>query len=301
LLFSFILKAQKLELFYENKKWGYKSEKNIVIAPEYDTAFIFDKTQQIALVANKNVFNKISNPLTGEEEYAFDYYYINPSNQKITLLAEHFPDSMFTFPPQQELQFNYQDSSQYFKILFQDKLYLFSKNGKQLSTGYDNILVTKASGYYETENISVIDKKNIRVKGLIDSTGLMVVKCKYNEVSINEEDSSVYCCSAVFNSRLNDDVYNYRGKLIYTNNNHIAFSSKTLHVLKIYKPNEHFIIENSLTNDSYEVDGNRFYYLKRYKALVTNNDNWYVLDLKTKKKQRVDQETYFKNLLKIIE
>lgn len=293
--------SQSLVPFSESKKMGYKKGGDVIIKPEYDTAFTFDKTNQIAMVANKSAFNKDVNPLTGEEEYTFDYYYIDGKNNKIKLLAEHFPDSMFTFSNQQELQTNYQDSSNYFKILFQNKLYLFSKKGTQLSSGFDNIYETKAKGYYETENYSEFEKKIIRTKGLIDSIGLEVVKCKYKDITINKEDSSIYCCSAVYNSKLNDDVYTYKGKLIYYNRKHIEFSSKTIHVMKSYEPHEVFIIENSLTNDINEIDGDDFYYLQKNKALLVNKDNWYVIDLKSRKKQKVDKEAYFLNLFKIIE
>lgn len=300
-LLSFIIKAQQLKPFVENNKWGYKKEQKTIITAQYDTAFIFDKTNQIALVANKNEFNKSVNPLTGEEELEFDYFYINVNNHKIKLLAEHFPDSMFTFPNQQELQNNYQDSSNYFKILFQNKLYLFSKKGKQLSLGFDNITETNAKGYFETETYAEFEKKILRIKGLVDSTGFEVVKCKYNQVSIYKEDSTIYCCSAVYNNKFNDDVFNYKGKLIYTNPNHIAFSSKTMHVMKLYVPKEHFIIENDITKETYTIDGEYFYYLNHNKALLVNKDNWHVFDLKTRKKQKVDKELYFLNLFKIIE
>ncbi len=296
-----ILKAQRLSLYTENKKWGYKSGQAIVISPQYDTAFAFDKTNRIALVADKSPFDKVVNPLTGEEEPAFDFFYIDRNNKKIKLLAEHFPDSMSTFPDQEELQFNYLDSTHYFKILFQNKLFLFSKTGKQLSTGYDNISETKAGGYYMTENFTEINKKMIRIKGLIDSTGLTVVKCKYSEVSINPEDSVVYCCSALYNKSLNDDVFSYKGKLIYTNKKHIDFSSKHIHVLKIYEPNEKFIIENSSNNANYEIDGQALYYLKNNKALIVDKDNWYILDIGTRKKQKIDREEYFRNLYKMME
>lgn len=270
----------------------------MVITAEYDTVFAFDKTNQIALVANKNEFNKTVNPLTGLEEIGFDYFYINLLNQKIKVLAEHFPDSMFTFSNQQELQNNYQDASPYFKILFQGKLYLFSKNGIQLSRGFDNIIETKAKGYFETENNILFEKKVLRIKGLIDSTGFEVVKCKYYEVAINKEDSSIYCCSAVYNNKLNDDVYNYKGNIIFKHSKHIAFSSKTIHVMKSYIPKEEYMIENSVTGDIYYVDGDYFYYLKKNKALLINKDNWYVIDLISRKKQKVDKEDYFYNLLK---
>jgi len=271
----------------------------VIIDAKYDTAFAFDKTNQIALVANKNEFNKSVNPLTGEEEIGFDYFYINSLNQKIKLVAEHFPDSMFTLPNQQELQNNYQDSSLYFKILFQGKLYLFSKKGIQLSSGFDNIIETEAKGYFETENNVLFEKKMLRIKGLIDSTGFEVVKCKYNEVSINKEDSSIYCCSAVYNNKLNDDVYNYKGKIVYTHPKHIAFSSKTIHVMKSYIPKEEYIVENSISGETYYLDGDFFYYLKKNKALLINKDNWYVIDLISRKKQKVDKEEYFYNLFKI--
>ena len=208
---------------------------------------------------------------------------------------------MFTFPHQQELQFNYLDSSNYFKILFQGKLYLFSKKGKQLSSGFDNITETKAKGFFETENNTEFEKQLLRIKGLVDSTGLEIVKCKYNHVSINKEDSSIYCCSAVYNNKLNDDVYNYKGKIIYTHPKHIAFSSKTIHVMKSYVPKEEYMIENTITGDTYYVDGDNFNYLKNNKALLINKDNWYVMDLITRKKQKVDKEEYFMNLFKITE
>ena len=285
--------------YTQNLKWGYKSLDKVIIDAKYDTAFAFDKTSQIALVANKNEFNKSVNPLTGEEEIGFDYFYINSLNQKIKLVAEHFPDSMFTLPDQQELQNNYQDSSLYFKILFQGKLYLFSKKGIQLSSGFDNIIETKAKGYFETENNVLFEKKMLRIKGLIDSTGFEVVKCKYNEVSINKEDSSIYCCSAVYNNKLNDDVYNYKGKIVYTHPKHIAFSSKTIHVMKSYIPKEEYIVENSISGETYFLDGENFYYLKKNKALLINKDNWYVIDLISRKKQKVDKEEYFYNLFTI--
>lgn len=252
-------------------------------------------------MAIKNQFNKQVNPITGEEELAYDYHYIDSKNNKIKLLAVHFPDSMYVFPNQQELQYSYQDSSNYFKILFQDKLYLMNKNGKQLSSGFDNITETKAKGYFETENTVEYEKQLLRIKGLVDSTGFEVVKCKYNQVSVNKEDSSIYCCSAVYNNKLNDDVYNYMGKMIYTHPKHIAFSSKTIHVMKSYVPKEEYMIENTITGDTYYVDGENLYYLKKNKALLIHNDNWYVMDLVTRKKQKVDKDDYFSNLFKISE
>jgi hypothetical protein len=287
-----LLVSQSIIPFKENSKWGYKKDSKVVIIPEYDTAFAFDKTGQIALVANKNKFNKEVNPISGEEEYNYDYSYIDYKNNKLKIQAEHFPDSMFIFPHQQELHLSYRDSSNYFKILFQGKLYLLNKNGKQLSSGFDNITETKAKGYFETENNTEFDKKLLRIKGLVDSTGLEVVKCKYHSISINKEDSSIYCCSAVFNTKLNDDVFNYKGKLIYSSIKHIEFSSKTLHIIKSYSPREEFIVENTKTGETYYLDGERIRYLKNNKAALIKNNNLYVIDLLTQKKQKLDKETY---------
>jgi hypothetical protein len=294
--FNTFLYGQKLTPFIENGKWGYKKNGEIVISAQYDTVFRFDRTRCIALVANKNTFNKEVNPITGVEQYAYDYHYINANNQKIKLLAEHFPDSMSSFPQQQELHLNYQDSSNYFKILFQDKIYLFTKTGKQLSSGFDNITETNAKGYFETENNTEFEKQLLRIKGLVDSTGLEVVKCKYNHITINQEDSSIYCCSAVYNNKLNDDVYDYKGNIIFTHPKHIAFSSKTLHVMKSYIPREEYIIEDAIAGESHTLDGTNFSYLKNNKALLINKNNWYLLDLITRKKQKVDKEEYFTNL-----
>ncbi len=294
------MQAQQLLPYFENNKWGFKDEKSIVIKAEYDYVFGFDRTNQIALVCNKNDFNKSVNPLTGEEEQAKDYYFIDSKNHKIKLLIENFPDSIYTFSDQQELRYNYQDSSNYFKILCHQKLYLFSKKGKQLSFGFDNILESKASGYFETENYSEFNKEVIRTKGLIDSTGLEVIKCKYHSININTEDSTIYCCSAVYNNKLNDDVYNYKGKLIYSSKQHIEFASKNIHVLKLYEPKELFLVENTLTNSNYDFEGSTFIYMNHYKAFVINKGNWFIIDLITKKKQKIDKEEYFQNLYNLI-
>ena len=216
------------------------------------------------------------------------------------MLSEQFPDSMYSFSDQQELKFNYQDSTNYFKILFQDKLFLLNKNGKQLSAGFDNIKLSNASGYFETESIFKHESKLITTKGLVDSTGLEIIKCKYKQIVINKEDSSIYCCSAVFNNKLNDDVYNYKGKIIYSNRMHIEHSSNTIHVMKSFEKNGIYFIENSLTNEKYQLAGERFYYLKNNIAFFINNDHWFTIDLTNKKKQKIDKASYFFTLFYFI-
>jgi hypothetical protein len=284
--------SQALVPYTENQKWGYKQGQKSVIPAQYDTAFAFDKTSRIAMVANKSKSNKDVNPITGEEAYTYDYHFIDIQNRKVKLLTERVPDSVSVFSNQQELQYNYTDSSGCFKILFQSKVYLVSKNGKQLSRGFDNITETKAKGYFEVENSAKGEKTIERVKGLLDSTGFQVVKCKYHSVKINREDSSVYCCSAVFDAKLNDDVFNYKGKLIYSSQKHIEFASKTLHIIKSYTPREEFIIDNALTGVMYYLDGKHIFYLKKNKAVLITKDNWYLIDLLTQKKQKLDKAVY---------
>ncbi len=61
------------------------------------------------------------------------------------------------------------------------------------------------------------------------------------------------------------------------------------------------LVENSITKDIYDLDGTDFNYIKQNKALLINKDSWYIYDLISRKKQKVDKEDYFLNLLKIIE
>jgi hypothetical protein len=294
------LVSQTIVPFAQNGKWGFKQKENVIIKPQYDTVFAFDKTNKIALVGAKNKINTIVNPLTGEETETVDYFYITPNNTKIKLLAENFPDSVFTFGEQQELLSNYLDSTNYFKILFQKKIYLFSKYGKQLSLGYDNITKAKASNFFETENYSENNHAIIRTKGLVDTAGLVIVNCKYKDVTFNRDDSIIYCCSAVFNTKLNDDVYNYKGKLIYSSKKHIEFASKKCYVLKSYSPNETYFIENTQTKETVEFEGDDFFYLQNNKGLFIIKDNWFLMDLNTTKKQKVNKESYFFNVFNLL-
>ncbi len=162
-------------------------------------------------------------------------------------------------------------------------------------------LIIFIKDFYIVENTTEVEKLIVRIKGLVNNEGKLIVKCKYAAIDINTEDSSVYCCSAVYNNKLNDDVYDTKGKLIYTNRNHIEFSSKTLHVCKTYEPREMILVENSATKDMYDLDGSNFIYMRQNKALVINKDSWYVVDLLSRKKQKVDREDYFLNLMKIVE
>lgn len=302
LFIQYLADAQELKPVYVNNKWGYLNAKGeTVIKAEYDSAYNFDSTTQIALVANKSEFNKTINPITGEEQQDFDYYFINSKNQKLKLKDENFPDSVSVFPNQQELNLNYLDSSSVFKILFQNKVFLFSKKGKQLSSGFDNVSVSLDQHLYFTENFIEVEKAPARIKGLINDEGQTIVKTKYHEIKINPEDSVVYCCSAVYSNKSNDDVFNFSGKLIYTNKKHIEFSSKHIHVMKSYEPVENYIVENDLTKKSYTIDGEEFMYLKQNKALIIHSGNWIMVDLPSGKEKKISKEKFFQNLNTLIE
>ena len=43
--------------------------------------------------------------------------------------------------------------------------------------------------------------------------------------------------------------------------------------MKRYVPKEEYIVENEQTKDSYTLDSDRFYYLKKGKAIYTDKDN----------------------------
>lgn len=294
------VEAQQLKPFRALKKWGFTNG-TYTIKAQYDTVFMFDKANRIAFVGNRSEFNKNVNPLTGEEEATFDYFYIDKLNNKLKVKDDNFPDSIYTLPDQQELNLNYLDQSDFFKVLFQSKVYLFSKTGKQLSSGFDDIYRSKYSMFYITENYVEVENRPERIKGLIDTSGKTIVKSKYHQVSVNMEDSIIYCCSAVFSNKLSDDVFNFKGQLVYYNKKHIEFSSKTIHILKTYDPTESFIVENDLTKKSYTIDGEQFIYLKNNKALVILKDNWILLDLVTGKEKKVNKEKFMQKFQSLLE
>ena len=54
-------------------------------------------------------------------------------------------------------------------------------------------------------------------------------------------------------------------------------------------------------HESLKKYGSIIYYLQKNRALVVNKNNWFIFDLNSKQKQKVDKEAYFLNLFKIIE
>lgn len=247
-----------------------------------------------------NEFNSEINPITGEKEIGIDYFYITSKNKKIKLLPNQFPDSLEALPFQQEFNLSYLDSSTTFKVLFQDKVYLFSHTGKQLSEGYDNITESKLKHFYYTENYITKNEKNYITKGLIDTNNLVIVPCKYKSVSINTEDTLIYCCSAVFDNLKNDDVYSKNGKLKHISSNHIEFASNNYLITKIYTPKIHFIQEEINTKLVTKLDAQSFQYLKDNLSLIVYNNDWYIYNLVNHKKTKIDKEDFMNTIIKLI-
>ncbi len=287
-----MLFSQGLIPVLKNNKWGYQFNHQIIIEPQYDTAFAFDATNQIAMVANIDYSKKEINPLTGEEVAVYNYYFITPQNKKIKIKTNIASDSIYEFQFQQELHKNYLNSGKYFKILFQNKAYLCLKSGKQVSKGYNNIAETKHSGFFETEGFVDYGNQSEKVKGLIDSTGFEIAECKYHKIVNNITDSVVYCCSAIFNKKLNDVVLDYKAKLLYSSIKHIEYATKTMRVLQSFQPREEFILENTARTDLFYMEGQHFYYLKDNLALVINGKSWLIYNLQTRKTQKTDSKFY---------
>ncbi|MBS1634401.1 MAG: hypothetical protein JST26_00670 [Bacteroidetes bacterium] len=289
--------SQSLSAFKEGTKWGFKNQSGIVIPAQYDSVMGFDAANRVCLVASKNAFNTVVNPLTGEEQADYDFYFINVQNRKIGILPEDFPDTVYTFKNQEELADNYLEHAPVFKILFNHKIYLISRQGKQLSKGFDNIYESTLRHFYITETYSEKNGQPLRIRGLIDSTGHVIASCRYRSIKINPEDSTVYCCSSASSGNLNDDIFELHGKLLYTNKRHIEYATRTRVVLKEYEPEEFYSFEDYDGKRLKTITGHGFYYLKHQKALVIQDEDWYILDMLTFKKTKVDKEQYFKNLV----
>lgn len=241
------------------------------------------------------------NPLTGEEKHVTDYCFINRDNIRLSLKLQASSDSVTVFPAQQELNLGYLSASPVFKVLYGQKVWLFNKQGKQLSAGFDDMYPAGAeSRFFITETYSEWDKEVVRVKGLIDTSGRTIISCEKKHIRINTEDSVIYACSAIFNRRLSDDVFDYKGSLVYSNKHHIEFAAKGLYVYVLYEPKELFVVAGK-TKDLYRIEGQHFYDLKHKKALIVDRDSWLLVNLQTGKKQKVNQEAFWTLTYKFME
>lgn len=295
------LSGQVPELYRTGNKWGYRLRGEVLITPQYDTAFPFDRTGRIAMAGIRSAARTEVNPLTGEERPLMEYSFINRDNARLSLKLLPSPDSVSLFPSQQELSLGYLSASPVFKVLYGQKVWLFNKQGKQLSAGFDDIYPAGAENrFFITETYSEWDKEVVRVKGLIDTSGRTIVSCEKKHIRINTEDSVVYACSAIFNRRLSDEVFDYKGTLVYSNKHHIEFAAKGLYVYTLYEPKEAFVVAGN-SKDLYSIEGQHFCNLKHKKALIVDRDSWLLVNLQTGKKQKVNKEAWLALACKFME
>ncbi len=291
----FLIEAQNYVPFKNNNKWGFKINDKVIIEPQYDTVFNFNNSNKIALVANIGFFEKVVNPLTGAEELSYQYYFVNGNNEKLKLKVENYPDSVSTLGFQYEFQNQYLDSSNFFKVLFDEKVYLVSKNGKQISKGYDNITKSSFLNLFLVENNILVDNKMVKKIGVIDTTGKLIVKCNYKHVVFN--DSIIYCCSAINRAKQKDEVFDLNGRQLYASENHIEYASKNCVVTHQFEPKEWFTIINTKADKQKNVEGNLMYKLDLTKALIVGDKDWYIINLTTLESKKVDKRKYYKLLM----
>jgi hypothetical protein len=283
--------SQRLTSFRgDNSKWGFKQGEAVIIEPQYDTTFGFDATQQVAMVANLNPKKNFINPLTKEIKKVYDFYYINPENRKVQLTVSAAPLPITEFQNQQRLAKEYLLASNYFKINQDNKIYLFSKTGKQITqSGYDNIQFTKCPVFFVTETK---DKTGQTFVGLIDENEKQIIPPTYSKIKINMYDSLIICCTAGVKFNGADDVYNYKGDKLETSAHHVDYAFKEAVVYKLFEPKVSYLIHENEGNKIKPLAADRLYYLKNQNIVMKQGDNYYFYDFKTEKKTPFDKKLY---------
>lgn len=271
-----------------------------MILPQYDTAFAFDLSNRIALVANKNQSYKNINPITGLEENAFDYFFIDQNNQRLKLKEGEATSPRDQFEFQQELHLNYLNNNDEFKVMYNSKVYLFSKEGKQLSFGYDNIEHTSLKDLFIVESIITQLNKTERVYGVISKNKGEVLKPKFHNIIINTDDSLIIACNAIFNYSLADEVYDLKGKLLYPNKNHIEYASKKIKVLKVFEPEVYFELIQDGSQKKIEVAGEEFKLSGNNKAVIVDKEKLILVDLNSFKMKTFSKEKLLDNFNKLM-
>lgn len=287
-------------MYFHEGKWGYKQGDRILVSPQYDTAFAFDKYNKIALVANKNRLSKTINPLSGSEEIVYDYFFIDRNNHKIELKENASAKPIYTFDYQQDLHLNYLNTKDDFKIIYNSKVYLFTKDGKQVCYGYDDIQPSVSENMFIVEDVLSRFKETERVYGVITKTEGEILKPKFHGVKLNLEDSLIIACNAVFNYSLADEVFDFKGKLIYSNKNHIEYASKTLKVMKVFEPEEHYEFFKDASLKKNELSGEEFKLINYRKAIIIDKERLVLVDLETLKTKIVGKEKLQDNLNRLI-
>ena len=252
------------------------------------------------MVCIKNTQKKIVNHSSINENGQLDCFYINAINQKFKIKDNRFTDSVFVFDYQFNFERQYLDAVSCFKLVYKNKIFLISKSGKQLSNGFDNISKSCFSEFYIVESNLEFEGKVIILKGLIDTLGNKIIDAKYKHIKFNREDSSIYCCHAILNNKQNDDVYDFKGVLIFSCKKHIAFSSKNIHILNVYEPKQAFLIESLNPKFSKIIEGTYICYLGKNITFLIDNDNWYLLNITNFEKQKINKKSFNKSMFQII-
>lgn len=287
---SFVFSQHITAFRGDNSKWGFKQGEAVVIEPQYDTTFGFDATQQIALVANLNPKKNFINPLTKEIKKVYDFSYINPENRKVQLNIPNAPLPITEFQNQQRLSKEYLLASNYFKITQDNKTYLFSKAGKQITpNGYDNIRFTKCPIFFITETK---EKTGQTFVGLIDDKEKQIVPATYSKITFNMYDSLIICCTAGVKFNGVDDVYNYNGDKLESSAHHVDYAFKDAVVYKLFEPKVSYLIHESEGNKLKPVAADKLYYVKDKNIIMKQGDNYYFYDFKTEKKTPFDKKLY---------
>jgi hypothetical protein len=299
-LIQFNTDAQQLIPYCENNKWGYKQDSEVKIKAEYDSAFPFTGENSLAMVCIKNKSKTFPNQGSINENVQFDCFYINSLNQKFKIKDNRFTDSVFIFDNQVNIEKQYLKAGSCFKLIYKNKAFLISKSGKQLTNGFDNISKCCFSAFYMVENNLEFEGKVINLKGLIDTLGNKIIDTKYKQIKFDIEDSSIYCCIAILSNKQNDDVYDFNGALIYSNKKHIAFSSKNIHIMNVYEPKQGYLIESLKPKFSKIIEGTYFNYLGKNVAFMIDNDNWYLLNISSFEKQKINKKSFNKLMFHII-
>lgn len=204
-------------------------------------------------------------------------------------------------PFQQEFHLKYIGTNPFIYILFQDKMYLFTKEGKQLTIGYDHIYLQEKLKGYVLENTIEKSGKQYLLKGLYNYDSNNSIPNKYKNIELNLTDSIYFCCSAVFDNLKNDDVYNYKGKLIAYSPEHIEFASKNCLITKIYQPKTYFLVDDKKQNKNYSIDGDELIPLKNNHCLIFSKNNYTLLNLITHKRIKVNESEIYNIIFALID
>lgn len=279
--------AQSISNFKQSNKWGFKKGETIIIEPQYDTAFGFDQTGKVCLVGNINPAKRSINPLTKEIKIEYTYFYINPKNEKIYIKRSN-TDSTFEVSVSKHTPAYYLNNNTAFAAFVGGKKYLVSKKGNTITnTAYDNIVFTKVPNFYITETKE--PKNNQTYVGLIDETGNYVIQQAYSKISINTNDSLIYCCTAGIKFNGSDDVFNYKGAKVHSSARHIQCTGKKHAVYKLYESETAFVVFDIETGKEKPLKAEWVYYLKN-EALVILDGDWYFYDMKTDKRFPIDKK-----------